>query len=298
MNNEKGVNKQIESFDESIEFKLPGFGSPLDSCGQTFLLAHPEGDKVHWITRKRSCHRIECPICYPTWIKREAMAVKDRIASYNSLTGRMPVHYVVSPPQSATYHTRKLFRDLRKYSYVIGKLRGIRGGCLIFHERSIRYSDPKEYERSHCSDGPHFHVIGDGWLSSRVKEFFLKDGWIVKNLRIRSVGSVFGTAAYILEHAAIPTGPGYPANSQSKRSPMATVTWFGSMSYNKLKIQKFKGSDSIYCPVCECEIPKLDWSIGHWSLGADPPKELWGVSFEGKNGIILENALTEWSGFY
>jgi hypothetical protein len=298
MNNTNDVNKQIESFDESLDFKLPGFGEPLESCGQDVILSHLDGLDLHWIRRRRSCHRIECPVCYPSWIKREAMAIKDRISVYYSRTGRMPVHYVISPPQSQEYHTKPLLRDLRRSAYLIGKQRGIRGGCLIFHERSIRFSDPKEYERSHCSEGPHFHVIGDGWLSPRVKEFFLKDGWIVKNLRIRKVSHVFGTAAYILEHAAIPVSPGYPAISQGKRSPMATVTWFGTMSYNKLKIEKFKGSDVIFCPICKLEIEKSDWFISHFYSGLDPPEENFGVSNQGKNGIILERPLTEWSGFY
>ena len=298
MNDVKEVNKQIESFDESLDFKLPGFGEPLESCGQTFYLSHQDGDKLHWIKRTRSCHRIECPICYPSWIKREAMAIKDRISVYYSQTGKMPVHYVISPPQTQEYHTKPLLRELRRSAYLIGKQRGIRGGCLIFHERSIRYSDPKEYEKSHCSEGPHFHVIGDGWLSPRIREFYLRDGWIVKNLRIRKVGSVFSTAAYILEHAAIPVSPGYPAISQSKRSPMATVTWFGSMSYNKLKIEKFKGSDVIFCPICEVNIDKSDWFVSHFFGDLDPPDGYFGVSEQGRDGMILERSLTEWSGFY
>jgi hypothetical protein len=79
---------------------------------------------------------------------------------------------------------------------------------------------------------------------------------------------------------------------------MATVTWFGSMAYNRLKIEKFKGSDVIFCPVCQLNIEKSDWFISHFYSGLDPPEENFGVSDQGKNGIILERPLTEWSGFY
>ena len=295
----------IYQYDDSLIFNLPGSGQSADRCGETVLLTHPSGASLHYLVRTYSCHRKDCPKCWPTWQRRESAAIRDRLQAYYSQTGRMPVHYVLSPPQSATYHDRNSFRDLRKSSYRIGKLRGIRGGCSIFHERASRYRDSKAYERSHCSEGPHFHIIGDGWLNERVKEYFLQDGWIVKNLRMRSMGQVYGTACYILDHAAIASSPdpepGYPAISQSRRSSMATVTWFGTMAYNRLKIQKFKGSDVIYCPICEEEIPKEEWSKGHWYDPNGPPGDqdkLFGTSEYGRYGIISDGPLTSWSGFY
>ena len=78
---------------------------------------------------------------------------------------------------------------------------------------------------------------------------------------------------------------------------MATVTWFGTMAYNKLKIEKFKGSDVIFCPICEVNIEKSDWFVSHFYGDLDPPG-YFGTSEQGKNGMILERSLTEWSGFY
>lgn len=287
----------LYKFDDGIEFKLPGSGEKKIDCGLPIYIGHPiPNGKLHYLKHKKSCHRKECPECWKDWQKREALAIDDRIKFYYTkgyTKRRFPVHYVISPPQSFDYSSRRLYNRMKARAYAIGKQRGIDGGCMIFHERAKRYQDSEEYRMIHCSDGPHFHVIGDGWLNTRIKEFFLEDGWIVKNLRIRSFGSVFKTAYYILDHAAI----GYPAGSQSINLSMAAVTWFGKLSYNKLRIEKFKGSNVIYCPLCKVEIDKSEWFILGWCSGDDPPKSEYGESEQGLNAFILERPITGWSGF-
>jgi hypothetical protein len=201
---------------------------------------------------------------------------------------------VVSPPQSVSYNSVSAFKSLRKKAYAVAKQRGIRGGVLIFHERNARTSDDR-YKKIHCSDGPHFHILGDGWLSPNIKEFYLKDGWIVKNLRVRSNDDLIGTALYIMDHLSIPlVGAGYPAISQSSTTRLTSMTWFGSMSYNKLKIPKYQAPDTIYCPVCESEIDKNDWFILDWIPGSDPPDKDYGTSSQGKDGFLLRKPLTGW----
>jgi hypothetical protein len=286
----------LYKYDDSLIFKLPGSGSKRESCGAPFYIGHQDGSQVHWLYRITSCHRKECPICWPDWKKRESLAIQDRIQFYftNGYTKRrMPVHYVVSPPQNIDYSTRSSYNKMKKEAYRIARKRGIDGGCLIFHERSKRYSDSEEYTSIHCSNGPHFHILGDGWLSPRIKEFFLEDGWIVKNLRIRSFGSVYKTAFYVLDHAAI----GYPANSQSSNIAMSSVTWFGAMAYNKLKIERFTGSDTIFCPNCKAEISRDEYYILSWIGDGDPPDGEFGQSDQyerGKNGFMLSHCITSW----
>jgi len=288
----------LYKYDDAIVFKLPGSGQRHNDCGTPVYLGHlATPGNFHYLYRHKSCHRKECPICWPDWQKRESLAIQDRITYYFShgyTKRRFPVHYVLSPPQSVSYNTRTEFNALKHRAYRIAKQRGIDGGMMVFHERGSRYSDKEEYRSIHCSNGPHFHLIGDGWLSSRVQEFFLEDGWIVKNLRIRSFGSVYKTAFYILDHAAI----GYPANSQSNNLSMSAVTWFGKLSYNKLKIEKFTGSDKIYCSVCKIDIPKNEWYILDWIGDGDPPESKSGPADQGKNGFLAVRGLTEWSGFY
>lgn len=289
--------EELYKFDDAIIFQLPGSGKARSDCGFPVYLGHLHDHKLHYVLHKKSCHRKECPVCWPTWQKREALAIQDRMLAYFNggyTKRRFPVHYVLSPPQSADYSTKTKFKALRSRAYRIARQRGIEGGCLVFHERAKRYSDSEEYQSIHCSQGPHFHIIGDGWLSEKVKEFFLEDGWIVKNLRIRNFGSVYKTAFYILDHAAI----GYPANSQSINLSLATVTWFGKMSYNKLKIEDFKGSDTIYCPICKVEIDKNEWYVLDWIGDGDPPDPKKGEAEQGQNGFIVVRGLTEWSGSY
>lgn len=287
----------LNKFDDGLVFDLPGYGSKKDDCGAPVYLAHLSGEKLHWITRSKSCHRKECPVCWPDWKKREALAISDRIGKYYKQTGRMPVHYVLSPPQSISYETKAAFKNLRHLAYRRGRLRGIKGGVMVFHERAIRYTDTDSdtYIKAHCSTGPHFHIIGDGWLS-RVREFFLEDGWIVKNLRLRKLNHVYKTAFYILDHAAIPHG--YPAISQSKTSELSSVTWFGTMSYNKLKVEDYKGSDKIYCPICELELDRSEWYKVSWNGLGPPPDSKFGEADQGKDGFFVDYPVTEWSGFY
>lgn len=286
---------QLNKFDDGLIFDLPGYGSKKEDCGSPVYLAHLSGDKLHWITRKKSCHRKECPVCWPDWQKREALSIQDRISKYYDIYHKMPVHYVVSPPQSVIYDTKAQYKALRHKAYHVSKQRGIKGGVMIYHTRAMRYSDPDAYTKSHCSDGPHFHIIGDGWLSN-TKEFFLDDGWIVKNLRMRKLNSVYKTAYYILDHAAIPHG--YPAISQSTPSQLSAETWFGTMSYNKLQKEQYVGSDKIYCPICEEEIDRSEWYHADWNGLSPPPTTKNGIAEEGKDGFFLTHPITEWSGYY
>jgi hypothetical protein len=296
MNDIKEANKTIESYNERIEFVLPGQGEPYDSCGKFFFKGHlADPGSVHYLKAKHSCHRFDCPICWHDWQRREALEASDRLNYYSDMYKRKIVHYVISPPQSVEYHTYSTYRSLRKEAYKISKFRGIKGGIMIFHERACRYTDPVTYTNTHeGSHGAHFHILGDGWLSVRVKEFFVEDGWVVKNLRIRTRKGVYATLFYILDHAVRATDMGYPAISQSTPHRLSTETWFGSMAYNKFKIPKFKGSDVILCPVCKQEIPKMDWFILEWIALKDPPNEDHGIAEEGKNGFLVDRSITCW----
>jgi hypothetical protein len=268
-----------------LVFRLPGWGEARSTCGEPVYLGHLLDRDLHYVKHKRSCHRFECPTCWQSWKKRAVLDIVDRLQEYIKLTHRKMVHYVVSPPQSIEYDTIETYRKLRKEAYRVAKQRGIKGGVMIFHERAARYSDPKTYEKSHCSRGAHFHIVGDGWLSN-VREFFLEDGWIVKNLRLRNLGGVYRTLNYVLDHAV----RGYPAISHPTLDNVVrleTITWFGTMSYNQLKIQKFSGSDSIFCPICKEEIPKNDWYVLGWTYLKDPPPDVGNTVLDPDNGFHI-----------
>jgi hypothetical protein len=284
--------KTVEDYDEDLEFILPGQGQPYEWCGQWYWIGHFKKDKLHWVRVKRSCHRFECPVCWHDWQKREARAGARRLNSYSIDFRRRMVHYVLSPPGDVPHKLRE-FRRNRQEAYRIAKSRGIRGGIIIYHERACRYYDEKVYTESHSGfHGSHWHIIGDGWLHS-VAELYKKDGWIVKNLRIRRRGGVFHTLTYLLDHClrAFSTGAkGIDCHIAKVR--IHTVTWFGVLSYNKLKIEKEIGPKLVYCPICEEGFVASDWFILRYQGASGPPGGEQGESEIGPDAFALVRPLT------
>lgn len=181
-------------------------------------------------TRKlyRSCHSARCPICcFSGWARREADKITQRIEAASRRFG-VSQHIVVSPPESdwglAEVHIEKLRVKVKKLLFV----RGVVGGCLIWHP--FRYADYLESLEKGVPFSwrwsPHFHVIGfilggyskcrhcsklyrasvvtcagcDGF-EMKTRRFYEKDKTIVKVLDERI--TVFGTAWYQLNHSGI-----------------------------------------------------------------------------------------------
>ena len=256
---------KYEHQNDAIEWKLPGSGQSKEDCGSVFWIGHNiNQEKLHFKKAHKSCFRRECPVCYPDWIHRESIRAYDRLSKWIELHSNKIVHYVVSPPQDFDVSTRRKYQELKKLMYKIARKSGIRGGLVVFHQRAIRYSELGHYEDEHeGNQGPHFHILGDGWINPGQ---FTK-GWIVKNLHFREKSGIIGTIEYLLGHVSI----GYPAIQQTTvpgsdrpEWTIHTVTWFGNMSYNVLKVPKFTGSSTIFCPICKAEVPKTEWWIIEW----------------------------------
>jgi len=187
-----------------------------------------------------------------------------RIEKYEELSGKPAKHIVISVPSWKYYIP---IRELRKEAYQILKKVNCIGGTLIFHP--FRYS--KKVREWYYS--PHFHVIGFGWISY-TEEVYNENGWIVKNKGVRD--STFATFYYQLSHAGIKKG-------------YHTLTWFGDLSYSKLKIEKEENPD--VCPLCEAKL-RL---IFHYGLyGYVPPPETEVELFEEPEGWhIVESKIPE-----
>jgi len=218
---------------------LPGHGEAKWDCGHFFTIGCLETadhtqtrldgvDVTGKIFIKRNvikCGRPSCPICYESWASREAHRIDRRFKKYH--TRMKAIHVVVSPSQ---VDWALSVTSMRKKVYKLVKRVGFFGGCCIFHPfRQDEYT-----ERWYFS--PHFHLIGFGWIEGTGDEY-RSSGWIVKNVGVRI--SVQATAFYQLSHCGIFYGQG------RKHS----VTWFGSMSYNKLKIPEEIPKDDL-CPLC------------------------------------------------
>ncbi|MEM3795210.1 MAG: hypothetical protein QW429_04985, partial [Thermoprotei archaeon] len=114
-----------------------------------------------------------------------------------------------------------------------------------------------------------------------TEELYRKTGWIIRNLGKRQ--SVYRTAMYVLSHAT----QGILPNGEVRR-PLAVETWFGSMSYNKLKVPKddFEG---IKCPICKLFIALNEWKVLKWAGPGPPPWELKPKKYYGVLTYPIEN---------
>jgi len=172
---------------------------------------------------QRSCYRGRCKTCYRKWIARESNKAARRIESYSEISHKKPIHVLLSVPLNQ-YHLS--FETLRKRRNEIAKRIGLDGSLIIFHPFRFRNKTREFYY------APHFHIVGFGQIR-RITEAFSRYGWFIKYLGVRK--SVFQTVSYLMSHCGIKKGS-------------HTVTWVGTLSYSKLKIEKEPSLTN--CPVC------------------------------------------------
>jgi len=274
------VSKRSEIFDQLHEssnwytieqdgWHLPATKEQREDCGKWLtkgcldVFAHKNTEysgKVFIKTFQKSCYRADCEVCFKKWMAREANKATRRIEKYEELSKQLAKHIVISVPSWLHY---KPVKELRKESYRILKLVNCKGGTLIFHP--FRYH--KDTNSWYFS--PHFHVIGFGWITN-VEEIYRKGGWIVKNKGVRD--SVFATFYYQLSHAGVKKG-------------VHTLTWFGDLSYSKLKIEKEPNVD--VCPLCSAKLRP----VFHYGLfgGVPPPETLIEMYVEPEGWRVLES---------
>lgn len=233
-------------------WRLPGHGDPYDDCGDFWkkgcldVESHNQSriddvdvvGKVYVKVVRRSCGRAECPICYEKWAGKEAHKIEYRLKQWKG-RGKV-IHLVLSPPA----HLWGLSPEvLRRKSYQVAKKVHFLGGSCIFHP----FREEEGSKRWYFS--PHFHMLGFGWIEGTA-ENYESSGWIVKNVGIRQ--SVSSTALYQLSHCGV-------------HERFHSVTWFGFLAYNKLKVVP-EVVEKEKCPLCGAELVKLMW-IGD----GDPP---------------------------
>jgi len=204
-------------------------------------------------TFQRHCFRASCEECAKNWMSRESNKSASRIGIYEQKTGESAKHIVISPPH---YLKNKPVSELRKEAYKILKNVNAKGGCMVVHPF-------RKYEQTNFSysskwvwfQSIHFHVVGFGWIDN-VAENYKKSGWIVKNLGVRK--SNFGTIRYILSHAGVKKGS-------------HTLTWFGELSYSKLKVPDYVNEERL-CPYCSenlTQVLPMDETTGE-----PPPQQI------------------------
>jgi hypothetical protein len=247
-------------------WSLPGKGQPYADCGKTLVFgclnveAHNQSrldgvdvvGKAFVKLKRRTCLRAVCPTCYEKWAGKEAHKIGYRLDQWHG-SGQV-IHVIISVPERLYCVPME---NLRSKIYDVARKVGLFGGSVIPHpyrERckicgSLKDSLTKQCENCGCSEfnwvvSPHFHLLGYGWIhGDRVSEIYKKEGWIIKNIGIRV--SVESTALYQLSHAGV-------------HEKYHTVTWFGRLAYNKLRV-KPEVVEKDKCPICDSELVRLVW---------------------------------------
>ena len=201
-----------------------------------------------------SCGKPSCPVCFKSgWAVLEAGKIEARLAEAGKHFGLVE-HIVASVPLKDYGLSYEVLRGKAVRALFV---RGVVGGCLIFH--GFRYNLRKLWYWS-----PHFHVLGfilGGYarcrgcmkdcvgcsgFEARTRKAFESDGYIVKVFDVRK--TVFGTAWYQLNHSSI--------KKDVKRFHVAT--WFGVCSYRKLKVTVEKRRE--FCPICEHDLNAIRYN--------------------------------------
>lgn len=262
---------------------IPGMGRSYLNCGEFIKLVYCEACDY---SKKifRSCDRCFCPTCWSTWARKEKDRIITRLYGYDAAYAKVKgarMHRLrdtmVSPPQEeACYLVRTEEGTKKLKSQAIKLLRrfGV-GGALIYHERRIRKeikprlgkvnAEPGEHfwdlvrRDALCIGGldaysyisPHFHILGYGDRFVNGGEVCAKTGWVWKNKgNIDNEAVLAKKALYMLNHCAV-------------REGKQAVTWFGALSYNKLK--KHDGTPVevvVICPKCGSELSIKDIESG------------------------------------
>ena len=212
---------------------LPCTKEKHDWCGlwQTFGCLNSsehkrlgKGNMIYIKQYQRSCYRSTCRECYLKWIARQSNASTKRVEEYERISKKQPIHLILSVNPNQYHLSYKELRKLAKT--IIDKMRFI-GGAIIFHPFKFNKKTRRWYY------APHFHLVGFAWRGL-IYQGYGKFGWYVKDKGFRN--SVFQTFCYLLSHCGV-------------RKGSHSVSWIGSLSYSKLKVEKEPRITC--CPICE-----------------------------------------------
>jgi len=244
--------------DDLAGLYLPGWGSAHPGCGTVRSgVSCPEAGKagrqatitgapVAHLRRiiKAHCDRPECPTCWPTWADRQARRAAERLKAAVELMAKAGLrpgklkHVVISPPQD---WARQLIlegpegaRKLKAAATKILKAAGLQGGAVVFHPWRTTARGRGRYRKGQNYLSPHYHVIGHGFVMNAADFATKYPGWTYKNIGMRDEPAA--TVAYLLSHAGVRPGS-------------HVLSWFGSMSYNKVVTDKEeKVEELVTCP--------------------------------------------------
>lgn len=257
-----------------------------------------------WLLEHWFCNKSSCPKCFIRgWATRRARSITGRINEGVKRGFGEVEHMTVSPPVSdwnlslAGDLLELFFRSKCRNALFV---RGITGGCMIFH--GFHINDVSHVLEWH----PHYHVLGwikggydrcrnccirvpsavrcrdcDGF-EARTRKYNESDGCIVKVAvdRFGVAGkreSVGATAWYQMNHATIRVG--------MKR--FQSFSWFGNCGNRKFKSTPLKAE--VRCPACREEMDtRVPYMGGHEivrDIGSPAYKRMFVDDHFGEDGL-------------
>ena len=202
---------------------MPGSGQPGYGCGHQVLYRCNECG--HVFSANTTCMNRECPNCYEKWAFREG-----KIASWRIWTGSMQrcaeaewnwqecriLHAVISLPDRGD-----LLAENRSRARTIAKKHNLDGGVMVCHP-----FDQDGFVKFHIIALAHGDVLPGGTDGDVIFKV-VRDAEHGDYRGFRDVASIKRAVQYLLTHCGIYEG-------------RHALTWWGSLSYNKMPIQKLE----------------------------------------------------------
>jgi hypothetical protein len=247
------------------------------------------------------CGNWGCSLCYEAQVYREADKAAFRISEAEKLFGLKFEHVIVSVPLNLYHKAMYDMDSLKRRAVEVARMRGVESGCIMAH--AFRQERINGVKTGFWFPSPHFHIIGNiaGGYRCRncphnrvmggdgacgdcrgferlTRDFFKIDGgWIVKiaedweTHRPEERMSILRTLRYQLSHATF----------RMDRKRAVVLSWFGRLSYRRLKIKYVK--DKRACPLCGEEEVRLQYTGNIvFCLDKDSP------DFIGLDGILVD----------
>lgn len=259
--------------------EFPGWDTdlhPYPHCGTVrYAIRCSEGGEAHHSeTRKNHCDSKDCPVCYPTWARRQGKRAAERV--FAGFCDDIPrwsgnpsnlYHVTFSAPES-WYHLP--YREQVRRLVKVAKSAGLRGYGYVHHPaRFMDLNTGDEVPWKHCSmnryaqepivdsvpvPGTHIHAVGWGWLRP-ADEVFDETGVVYKKIRAGQVLSEKEVAyifTYALTHTAV------LENSHA-------VRYGGVISYNKYQVDYVEVTHELkLCPVCDAYLERYHEATDTW----------------------------------
>jgi len=185
---------------------------------RTPIITSCEHDHDHYAkAKKHCCYQLSCPRCWNDAALRRAKAAEAKILSHKYLNikrertieqkkadkkdlalGHWVLSFHVDSGAVNMARTVRGFTKLRDIAKSLMVEAGMKNGAMVFHP--WRWST----ENKRWEIGPHFHIIGYGWLNTKsFQDKYSPSINLIKVHEHEEIRSTFLTVAYLLTHTGI-----------------------------------------------------------------------------------------------